>query len=280
MLSHDVLSGNFVVLPPTGFLVPQAEKPGSPSQNNRKKGLEGEAKVLGTIQIFSSIMVTSLGLLVACTAIPHYFSSLIATLLKSGYPFFSLSGLLVVIVAKTAEKRLTWAGLAANLLSLVAASVGLVVLIVNMAEVLAAWGLCELNAVSKMPTQDVDYSGYYSSGAGPHRCALSGSSLLVSASERELQTRGACDRGLGLARASSWAWGSGGGSRRGRGTGRERTTCKPAFTYQSSSPTTGTRKPFGVSFHISECFGNVSFIQVLTFLPASETKLLPNITCA
>lgn len=47
MLSHDVLSGNFVVLPPTGFLVPQAEKPGSPSQNNRKKGLEGEAKVLG-----------------------------------------------------------------------------------------------------------------------------------------------------------------------------------------------------------------------------------------
>ncbi|XP_039696508.1 membrane-spanning 4-domains subfamily A member 6D-like isoform X3 [Pteropus medius] len=183
MLSHDVLSGNFVVLPPTGFLVPQAEKPGSPSQNNRKKGLEGEAKVLGTIQIFSSIMVTSLGLLVACTAIPHYFSSLIATLLKSGYPFvgakcFSLSGLLVVIVAKTAEKRLTWAGLAANLLSLVAASVGLVVLIVNMAEVLAAWGLCELNAVSKMPTQDVDYSGYYSSGAGPHRCALSGSSLL------------------------------------------------------------------------------------------------------
>lgn len=47
MLPHDVLGGNFVVLPPTGFLVPQAEKPGSPGQNHRKKGLEGEAKVLG-----------------------------------------------------------------------------------------------------------------------------------------------------------------------------------------------------------------------------------------
>lgn len=47
MLPYDVVGGNFVVLPPSGFLVPQAEGPGSPGQNSRKKGLEGEAKVLG-----------------------------------------------------------------------------------------------------------------------------------------------------------------------------------------------------------------------------------------
>lgn len=47
MLPYDVVGGNFVVLPPSGFLVPQAEGPGSPGQNSKKKGLEGEAKVLG-----------------------------------------------------------------------------------------------------------------------------------------------------------------------------------------------------------------------------------------
>lgn len=75
-----------------------------------------------------------------------------------------------------------WAGLAISLLSLGAASAGLVVLLINVAEELVAWRQCVLDTVSEpLSIEDVDYSSSYrNSRAGPHVCNVSGSSLLVS----------------------------------------------------------------------------------------------------
>lgn len=84
-----------------------------------------------------------------------------------------------------------------------AASVGLVVLIASMAEALAAWRRCELDAASTPLAQDAYHSGYYGARAGGTTCAVSGSSLLVSALlVRALRTRGVPARRLGLARGS------------------------------------------------------------------------------
>lgn len=74
-----------------------------------------------------------------------------------------------------------------------AASVGLVVLIASMAEVLAAWRRCELDAASTPLAQDAYHSGYYGARAGGTTCAVSGSSLLVSAfGESAPDPRGPC----------------------------------------------------------------------------------------
>ncbi|XP_032974882.1 membrane-spanning 4-domains subfamily A member 6B isoform X2 [Rhinolophus ferrumequinum] len=174
MVPHDIFGGNFVVLPPADVLMPHAENQGS-----RKQGLKAEAKVLGTIQIISSFMVMILGLLIACSPFPHHFSSLIVTLVKSGYPFvgakcFIVSGLLSIIMEKRTNKRMAWASLATNLLSLVTAFVGFVLITFHMATVLVAWGECELDV---MPTQPHTNS-YYSSESTTFKCAIASSILL------------------------------------------------------------------------------------------------------
>lgn len=174
MVPHDMLGGNFVVLPPADVFMPHAE-----NQDSRKQGLKAEAKMLGTIQITSSFMVMVLGLLIACCPFPHHFSSLIVTLVKSGYPFvgakcFIVSGLLSVIMEKRTNKHMAWASLATNLLSLVTASVGFVLITFHMAEVPVTRGQCELDVV---PTQPFEGS-FYTSERTSLDCAFASSILL------------------------------------------------------------------------------------------------------
>nr|XP_019611153.1 PREDICTED: membrane-spanning 4-domains subfamily A member 6C-like isoform X2 [Rhinolophus sinicus]XP_019611154.1 PREDICTED: membrane-spanning 4-domains subfamily A member 6C-like isoform X2 [Rhinolophus sinicus]XP_019611155.1 PREDICTED: membrane-spanning 4-domains subfamily A member 6C-like isoform X2 [Rhinolophus sinicus]XP_019611156.1 PREDICTED: membrane-spanning 4-domains subfamily A member 6C-like isoform X2 [Rhinolophus sinicus]XP_019611157.1 PREDICTED: membrane-spanning 4-domains subfa len=174
MVPHNMLGGNFVVLPPADVLMPHAE-----NQDSRKQGLKAEAKMLGTVQIVSSVMVMVLGLLIACSPFPHQFSSLIVTLVKSGYPFvgakcFIVSGLLSVIMEKRTNKHMAWASLATNLLSLVTAFVGFVLITFHMAEVLVAQGQCELDVVPTQPSG----SSFYSSGSTTPKCAFASSILL------------------------------------------------------------------------------------------------------
>ncbi|KAM5224762.1 membrane-spanning 4-domains subfamily A member 6B-like isoform 2-T3 [Hipposideros larvatus] len=172
MAPHDVLGGNFVVLLPADFLAPHAGKRGPPNQDSRKK-------MLGAVQIFSSFMVMALGLLLACVPFPHHFSSPIVTLVKSGFPFvgakcFFVSGLLSVIMEKRASKHLAWASLATNLLSLITASVGCILVACLMAQVLTAWKQCELDVVSGQSFQ-VSYSN---SGDKDFKCNFASSTLL------------------------------------------------------------------------------------------------------
>lgn len=135
--------------------------------------------MLGTVQILSSFMVMALGLILACTPLPHRFGSPIVTLVKSGFPFvgakcFFVSGLLSVITEKRASKRLVWASLATNLLSLVTASVGCVLLAFLIAQMLTAWKQCELDAVPRQPSE----GSYFSSGDKAFDCNFASSTLL------------------------------------------------------------------------------------------------------
>ncbi|XP_044605740.1 uncharacterized protein [Equus asinus] len=111
MLSYTVPGENITVLLPGGSLVPHPEELEPPDQDDRKKGLKNEAKVLGTIQILSGAMIMSLGVLLLWTSFPHHFRPVIVTLVSSGYPFvgakcFIISGLLCVILEKRSTKRL------------------------------------------------------------------------------------------------------------------------------------------------------------------------------
>ncbi|XP_070086345.1 membrane-spanning 4-domains subfamily A member 6D [Equus caballus] len=111
MLSYTVPGENITVLLPGGSLVPHPEELEPPDQDDRKKGLKNEAKVLGTIQILSGAMIMSLGVLLLWTSFPRHFSPVIVTLVSSGYPFvgakcFIISGLLCVNLEKRSAKRL------------------------------------------------------------------------------------------------------------------------------------------------------------------------------
>ncbi|XP_032974883.1 membrane-spanning 4-domains subfamily A member 6A isoform X3 [Rhinolophus ferrumequinum] len=108
--------------------------PHAENQGSRKQGLKAEAKVLG----------------------------------------FIVSGLLSIIMEKRTNKRMAWASLATNLLSLVTAFVGFVLITFHMATVLVAWGECELDV---MPTQPHTNS-YYSSESTTFKCAIASSILL------------------------------------------------------------------------------------------------------
>ncbi|XP_019510211.1 PREDICTED: membrane-spanning 4-domains subfamily A member 6B-like [Hipposideros armiger] len=126
------------------------------------------------VQIFSNFMVMALGLLLACVPFPHHFSSPIVTLVKSGFPFFFVSGLLSVIMEKRASKHLAWASLATNLLSLITASVGCILVACLMAQVLTAWKQCELDVVSGQLFQ----GSYANSGDKAFKCNFASSTLL------------------------------------------------------------------------------------------------------
>ncbi|XP_014651300.1 PREDICTED: membrane-spanning 4-domains subfamily A member 6A-like [Ceratotherium simum simum] len=179
MLSYAVPGEDFVVLPPSAFLVPHVEERGPPNQDHRKKGLQSETKVLGTIQIVSGTMIMSLGIILVWASFLHHFSPIVLTLISSGYPFvgakcFIISGSLCVILEKISNKRLAWISLVSSLLSLFITFTGLILLLVNLAEVLAVWGRCELAVASRQRSED----NYFSSRDVTSGCFFLASSLL------------------------------------------------------------------------------------------------------
>ncbi|XP_044606290.2 membrane-spanning 4-domains subfamily A member 6B-like isoform X1 [Equus asinus] len=178
MLSYTVPGENITVLLPGGSLVPHPEELEPPYQDDRKKGLKNEAKVLGTIQILSGAMIMSLGVLLLWTSFPHHFRPVIVTLVSSGYPFvgakcFIISGLLCVILEKRSTKRLAWTSLVTSLLSLLGTFVGFIVILLSLAVGFTAWGQCKLDVGSRQTPQD-----NFPSRGRTADCAFAGSSLL------------------------------------------------------------------------------------------------------
>ncbi|XP_070344490.1 membrane-spanning 4-domains subfamily A member 6D-like isoform X2 [Equus asinus] len=159
MLSYTVPGENITVLLPGGSLVPHPEELEPPYQDDRKKGLKNEAKVLGTIQILSGAMIMSLGVLLLWTSFPHHFRPVIVTLVSSGYPF---------VGAKCA-----WTSLVTSLLSLLGTFVGFIVILLSLAVGFTAWGQCKLDVGSRQTPQD-----NFPSRGRTADCAFAGSSLL------------------------------------------------------------------------------------------------------
>ncbi|KAG8505717.1 Membrane-spanning 4-domains subfamily A member 6A [Galemys pyrenaicus] len=162
MVSQPTAHENFVVLSHAGIKFLQAEtpKPNSQTQDGVEKHLKAEVKVLGTIQILCGAVILSLGIILASASPSPHFTKTFSTLLKAAYPFvgalcvsrcsgtqtggFILSGSLSITTEKKATKTLVRGCLATNVLSCLAALVGLVLLSVNLAGLRTAFGTCTL----------------------------------------------------------------------------------------------------------------------------------------
>ncbi|XP_074130854.1 membrane-spanning 4-domains subfamily A member 6D-like isoform X2 [Sminthopsis crassicaudata] len=135
MTSQPVPSGMFMILTPNGISIPQTQQPGpsSSSNSNLKKGLKEESKALGTIQILMGLMILSVGIILACIYDESYFKSSSYKVVKSGYPFiggitFIISGSLSIASERKKTKSLSRFSLAANVISAIEATAGLILL--------------------------------------------------------------------------------------------------------------------------------------------------------
>ncbi|XP_074192538.1 membrane-spanning 4-domains subfamily A member 6A isoform X1 [Rhinolophus sinicus] len=151
MLSQPMTNETVVVLTSNRINLPQTEKPKSTNQGQDiLKKLKAEVKVLGTIQILCGVMVLSLGIILKSASFRPPFTQVFSTLLQAAYPFlgalcFVISGSLSIITEKKSTKSLVQSSLAANILSILAALVGFLLLSVNMATLSPALQMCYLN---------------------------------------------------------------------------------------------------------------------------------------
>ncbi|XP_036618359.1 membrane-spanning 4-domains subfamily A member 6A-like [Trichosurus vulpecula] len=192
MTSQPVPSGTFMILTPSGISIPQLEQPGPSSapNSNLKKGLKEESKALGTIQILTGLMILSVGITLACVYDATYFKPSCSKIVKSSYPFiggvlFIISGSLSVASERKKTKSLTQISLAANVISGIGATAGLILFSVVLSELREDLAQCihqVLNAhqLSDEERQDEDhYTGYLPYHPPPTywACDLVGSTL-------------------------------------------------------------------------------------------------------
>ncbi|XP_028625959.1 membrane-spanning 4-domains subfamily A member 6D-like isoform X1 [Grammomys surdaster] len=151
MITQVVTNETVTVISPNGISFPQTDKPQPTHQrkDSLKKHLKAEIKVIAAIQIMCAVMVLALGIILASVpSVPH-FTSVFSVLLKSGYPFigalfFVISGILSVITEKKMTKPLVHSSLALNILSVLYALTGIIILSVSLAALEPALQQCQL----------------------------------------------------------------------------------------------------------------------------------------
>ncbi|XP_068964178.1 membrane-spanning 4-domains subfamily A member 6D-like isoform X1 [Petaurus breviceps papuanus] len=180
MTSQPVPSGTFMIVTPSGISMPQMQQPGasSPSDNNLKKGLKEESKVLGTIQTLTGLMILSVGITLACAYDSNYFKPSYSKIVKSGYPFvggvsFMISGSLSIASERKKTKSLTRISLAANIISGIEATAGLILFSVVLPEVRQNLAQC-IQAISPNQKNEEERQDYeYGHGYHPYHLSNS-----------------------------------------------------------------------------------------------------------
>lgn len=163
MIPQVVTNETVTVISPNQVNVPQTDKP-QPThqmQDNLKKYLKAEIKVIAAIQIMCGMMVLSLGIILASSPTTTHFTSVISVLLNSAYPFagavcFIISGTLSVIGEKKSTKLLVEGSLIMNILSILFAFMGIVILSVSLAGLHPASEQCEQSKALR-PTEQYFY---------------------------------------------------------------------------------------------------------------------------
>lgn len=170
MIPQVVTNEAATVISPNGIHFPQTDKtqPTHQKQDSLKKHLKAEVKVLAAIQIMCGVVVLSLGIILAFVPHAQHFTSVFSVLLKSGYPFvgalfFIISGILSIITETKSTKALVDGSLAMNILSVLLAVMGVVILSVNLAGLQPAAEQCE---PSKDITPTAQFPYHYGYGYG------------------------------------------------------------------------------------------------------------------
>ncbi|XP_036044370.1 membrane-spanning 4-domains subfamily A member 6B-like [Onychomys torridus] len=163
MIPQVVTNETVTVISPNGVNFPQTDNP-QPTQQRQdslKEHLKAEVKVIAAIQIMCGVMVLSLGIILASVPTVPHFTKVFSVLLKSGYPFvgalfFIISGILSVIMKTKSTKSLVDGSLTMNILSVLFAFIGIIILSVSLAGLHPASEDCE-QSKSLRPTEHYFY---------------------------------------------------------------------------------------------------------------------------
>ncbi|XP_075829661.1 membrane-spanning 4-domains subfamily A member 6B-like [Microtus pennsylvanicus] len=163
MIPQVVTNETVTVISPNGVNFPQTDKP-QPThqmQDNLKKYLKAEIKVIAAIQIMCGVMVLSLGIILASAPHTAHFTAVISVLLNSAYPFvgaacFIISGILSVIGETKLTKFLVEGSLITNILSILFAFMGIIIISVSLAGLHPASEQCEQSKLLR-PTERYFY---------------------------------------------------------------------------------------------------------------------------
>ncbi|XP_052568761.1 membrane-spanning 4-domains subfamily A member 6B-like isoform X1 [Peromyscus californicus insignis] len=187
MIPQIVTNETVTVISPNGANFPQTDKPQptEQKQDSLKKHLRAEVKVIAAIQIMCGVMVLSLGIILASVPTVPHFTPVFSVLLKSGYPFvgalfFIISGILSVITKTKSTKSLVDGSLTMNILSVLFAFIGIIILSVSLAGLHPASEQCEQNKPPK-PTQQFYYHRSFevSNDCSTPKAVLTGALLLM-----------------------------------------------------------------------------------------------------
>ncbi|XP_004683462.1 PREDICTED: membrane-spanning 4-domains subfamily A member 6A [Condylura cristata] len=183
MIAQPVANENIVILTPNGLKFLQTEKPEptNQSKDNVEKHLKAEVKILGTIQILCGVMVLFLGIILTSASLSPHFTKVFSILLKAAYPFigalcFIISGSLSIVAEKKSTKTLVQCCLAANILSLLSALVGLALLSVNLTDLSPTFRGCDLDANS---SEHEEHPFYYHTNMFDHADCPMGHAVLT-----------------------------------------------------------------------------------------------------
>ncbi|XP_012863258.2 membrane-spanning 4-domains subfamily A member 7 isoform X1 [Echinops telfairi] len=159
-------------------IAPQREKSGHayPKEDDPKRDLQKEATVLGTIQILSCLMISSLGAILVSAPYFSHFNPEVSAGFLAGYAFvgslcFAVTGVLSIISGKKSTKPFAMSSLTASALSSVAAGAGLILLIDSLVALGAASQPCDSEKTY------LSYAAYYYSLYETKDCLLAGASL-------------------------------------------------------------------------------------------------------
>ncbi|XP_074087495.1 membrane-spanning 4-domains subfamily A member 6A-like [Macrotis lagotis] len=182
MTSQAVPSGMFMIVTPNGISIPQMEQPASNSEanNNLGKRLKEESKALGTIQILTGLMILSVGIILACLH-NESFQPSYSKIVKSGYPFigsvsFIISGSLSIASEREKTKSLNRASLAANMISGVEATAGILLFSVVLPELHKDLAHC-IEQINHLNQERQDYDLYHHHYLSDWPCQIASSAL-------------------------------------------------------------------------------------------------------
>ncbi|XP_006899966.1 PREDICTED: membrane-spanning 4-domains subfamily A member 7 [Elephantulus edwardii] len=167
---------------PKDRIILQREKPGYTSQKDDtlKNDLQKEATVLGTIQILSCMMISSLGAVLGFAPYFFHFIPEVSGIFMSGYSFvgslcFAITGSLSIISGRISTKSFALSSLTSNAVSSMVSGAGLILLADNLVTLWTASQPCDPEEayLSSLP-----YSNYYDSTYETKDCLLASTSLI------------------------------------------------------------------------------------------------------
>ncbi|XP_007954620.1 membrane-spanning 4-domains subfamily A member 7 [Orycteropus afer afer] len=183
MLSQPKTKDSFNDFTPNDVIIPQRKKCGSDYQkeHNLKNGLQKEATVLGTIQILSCLIISSLGAILVSASYSSHFNPEVSTILISGYSFvgslcFAITGSLSITSGKKSTKPFAMSSLTSNAVSAVASGAGLILLADSLIALGTASQQCdsEKTHLSSLPYSDYYYSIYETTDCPQASASLTG----------------------------------------------------------------------------------------------------------